>query len=164
MTSLAGLSKIVVRFSLSSPLARPVREFLARVGCSKARATNPNCEVRAELVDTDPRSASTSTSSAASSVAAAGTVEVLSSDKKSAVIDASGLTVEAIVQRVLSVGAAAAAANTGPARGGGGGGGASAAAALAASGPPPALMKQQLETAWGLAGSFDAGTASKVTP
>ena len=153
MTSLAGISKIVVRFSPSSPLARPAREFLARVGCSKARATNPSCEVRAELVD----NASPSTSSMA-----AGTVEVLSSDKMSAVIDASGLSVEGIVQKVLAVGAAAASA--GLVRGGGGAGAAAAAAAAASSGPPPALTKQQLETMWGLAGSFDAGTASKVTP
>lgn len=156
MTSLAGISKIVVRFSPSSPLARPAREFLARVGCSKARATNPSCEVRAELVD--------NTSPSTSSMAA-GTVEVLSSDKMSAVIDASGLSVEGIVQKVLAVGAAAAAAaSAGLVRGGGGAGAAAAAAAAASSGPPPALTKQQLETMWGLAGSFDAGTASKVTP
>ena len=156
MTSLAGLSKIVVRFSPSSPLARPVREFLARVGCSKARATNPGCEVRAELIDNNGASTSTS---------ASGTVEVISSDKKSAMIDASGLSAEGIVRRVQAVGAAAAAAaGGGPGARGGGGGGGGGAAALASSGPPPALAKQQLETAWGLAGAFDAGTASKVTP
>jgi len=157
MTSLAGLSKIVVRFSPSSPLARPAREFLARVGCSKARATNPGCEVRAELLDPYSPSASSSP----------GTVEVVSSDKKTAVvIDTGGLSAEGIVQRVLAMGAAAAAAAAGggPARGGGGGGGGGGAAAALASGPPPALTKQQLETAWGLAGTFDAGTGSKVTP
>ena len=160
MTSLAGLSKIVVRFSPSSPLARPAREFLARVGCSKARATNPSCEVRAELTDDNGGASSPSTSGSAG----AGTVEVLSSDKTSATIDASGLSAEGIVQRVLAVGAAAAAASGGPARGGGGGAPSAAAALASSGGPPPALTKQQLETAWGLAGAFDAGTASKVTP
>ena len=113
MTSLAGLSKIVVRFSPASPLARPAREFLARVGCSKARATTPSCEVRAELTDgASASSSSSSSSSSPSPSSSAGTVEVVSSDKKSAavVIAASGLSAEGIVQRVMAVGAAAAAA------------------------------------------------------
>ena len=89
MTSLAGITRLVVRFSPADPGSRAARELLARVSCARARAAFPDADVSHELLDAGPA-----------------VIEVTTEDKRTALLAADAPAAE-LARRVAAVGGSA---------------------------------------------------------
>lgn len=120
---LTNVARLVVAFSPVCPASRGARELLARASCARAAAAFPDAAVEARR----------------DGAAGAPSVTVETSDKRTVVIEAGGMTAEALAARVA----------------------AAAVGRDAAGGAAAALKGAKLASEWG-GGGFDAGSAAKV--
>lgn len=80
---LSRISKLVVRFAPLKPESRSAKEFLARVQAPKAVASNPDCQVEAQLTIKGPP-----------------TIHIEFSNKQQDTIETLGLNADQIFQRI----------------------------------------------------------------